>query len=304
MRAPGSGHTRPAGGAGRRYLDQARAGLNAAGAYAATAWRIVLWWGATVFLIGFVEGVVTGVPDDPAFVPGSAFHLLMAEAAMIGAGAAVLRSVSRSHRRPARSLVSADGTFRLRRVALGTVAWSVPPGSLYLLAGGAGGRSFEWPGGEPWPWVAALALLPLHAAAEEVLFRGYLTQSLGLVVRDPVLLVGSVSLLFALTHLGATPWWMLPAQFTLGVAAGAAVLRDGRLEAAIGAHLANNLFALLLNGPAQFWCPIVSHGGAPVQPAALAVLILAVGAFKGAVFYGLTGAAGSCRSRASGLAGS
>ncbi|MDW8396545.1 MAG: type II CAAX endopeptidase family protein, partial [Anaerolineae bacterium] len=92
--------------------------------------------------------------------------------------------------------------------------------------------------------LVGLVLIPLQTSAEEVLFRGYLLQAIGRVVRPPVLLSVVNGVLFVVPHLGnpeaqqetwlaAVQWFMggfLPALLTL---------RHGTLDAALGIHAAN-----------------------------------------------------------------
>lgn len=99
----------------------------------------------------------------------------------------------------------------------------------------------------------ALVLTPLQVAAEELLFRGYLLQSLGLLLRRPLLLVVVSGVVFLLPHL-ANPEMDRGAMatageyFVWGLFLALVTLRDNTLELAIGAHAANNLFlALLVN---------------------------------------------------------
>ncbi|MER7696560.1 type II CAAX endopeptidase family protein [Streptomyces sp. NPDC096095] len=87
-----------------------------------------------------------------------------------------------------------------------------------------------------------LALVPFQAAAEEYVFRGWLVQVIGRVVRSPWPAIVLASLLFALAHgfgelsgflllLYSALWW------------GWLVIRTGGLEAVIVMHVANNLLA-------------------------------------------------------------
>ena len=49
--------------------------------------------------------------------------------------------------------------------------------------------------------LAALLLTPLQCAAEELVFRGYVLQGLGRLLRNPLVLVVLSGLLFAIPHL-------------------------------------------------------------------------------------------------------
>lgn len=92
--------------------------------------------------------------------------------------------------------------------------------------------------------VAILITSPIQAAAEEVLFRGYLMQALGLVWRREWFAVVGSALLFALFH-GTQNLPLFFHRFCFGLLMGALVWRTGGLEASIGAHIANNLGAFL-----------------------------------------------------------
>ena len=92
--------------------------------------------------------------------------------------------------------------------------------------------------------VAILVTSPIQAAAEEVLFRGYIMQALGLVWRREWFAVVGSALLFALFH-GTQNLPLFFHRFFFGLIMGALVWRTGGLEASIGAHIANNLGAFL-----------------------------------------------------------
>jgi membrane protease YdiL (CAAX protease family) len=92
--------------------------------------------------------------------------------------------------------------------------------------------------------VAILVTSPIQAAAEEVFFRGYLTQALGLVWRRQWFPVVASALMFALFHGVQNPPLFFH-RFAFGLIMGALVWRTGGLEASIGVHIANNLGAFL-----------------------------------------------------------
>ncbi len=92
--------------------------------------------------------------------------------------------------------------------------------------------------------MAILVTSPIQAAAEEVFFRGYVMQALGLVWRREWFAVVGSALLFALFH-GTQNLPLFFHRFCFGLIMGALVWRTGGLEASIGAHIANNLGAFL-----------------------------------------------------------
>jgi membrane protease YdiL (CAAX protease family) len=119
----------------------------------------------------------------------------------------------------------------------------------------------------------AVALLVLAAAAEEVVFRGWLLKQMGAFTRNPALLIAINGLLFATIHFDPN----LDA-FLVRAAMGAGLtwmtLRTGGIELAIGAHAANNIVILLLIRPLSLQ-PDTPH---PFQATSLVTaLAMAVG---------------------------
>jgi membrane protease YdiL (CAAX protease family) len=88
-----------------------------------------------------------------------------------------------------------------------------------------------------------LALVPLQAAAEEFLFRGWLLQALGGLGRSPLVAMVLSAVLFTLVHGLGTVWGFLD-LVGFAVIAGWLTVRTGGLEAAIALHLATNLLEM------------------------------------------------------------
>lgn len=96
-----------------------------------------------------------------------------------------------------------------------------------------------------WATLAVLLLLiPLQAAAEEYVFRGYLQQAIGRWLRHPAFAILLPVPLFVLGHLYDPLGQVSVAIFA--IAAGWLTWRTGGLEAAIALHVVNNLLAFLL----------------------------------------------------------
>jgi membrane protease YdiL (CAAX protease family) len=89
-----------------------------------------------------------------------------------------------------------------------------------------------------------LALVPLQAAAEEYLFRGWLLQALGRLGRGPWIAMTGSAVLFALVHGLGTAWGFID-LVGFAVVAGWLTVRTGGLEAAIALHAATNLLEML-----------------------------------------------------------
>ncbi len=158
------------------------------------------------------------------------------------------------HRRPFLSLVTPRPRFGWRRAAVGL-------GLFLLLSAGAGlVEALLYPGryqlafdaGEFFRFLPfLLVLLPVQTTAEELLFRGYLMQGLGLLTRHRWIAALVSSFVFMLMHLlnpevGAGFFLMAAYYFLVGLFFALVTLRDDRLELAIGAHAAVDLFAGLL----------------------------------------------------------
>lgn len=97
----------------------------------------------------------------------------------------------------------------------------------------------------------ALVLTPLQACAEELLFRGYLTQLFGLLLKNKAVVAILTSILFMTLHLWnpevkINPWLMPLTYFTMGLSLALITIRDNGLELAMGAHSANNLYAFMI----------------------------------------------------------
>lgn len=91
-----------------------------------------------------------------------------------------------------------------------------------------------------WFLLVIVVTTPFQAAAEEAFFRGYLLQALTLITRNKWVGVVLCAAIFAFFHAGTDPL-MFGYRFGFGVLAGAIVVYTGGLEAAIAAHLVNNL---------------------------------------------------------------
>jgi membrane protease YdiL (CAAX protease family) len=136
------------------------------------------------------------------------------------------------------------------RLALGTIGLAI---CLSLgLAVLAGGWEVTGPTAS-YGWLVVVVLLttPLQSAAEEYIFRGYLSQAVAGWVRAPV--AGAVvaalitATLFSFAHLPPDiPTFVQ--RFVVGLAASAVVWLTGGLEAAIALHAVNNVVIFVMAG--------------------------------------------------------
>lgn len=98
----------------------------------------------------------------------------------------------------------------------------------------------------------ALLLIPFQAAFEEVVFRGYLMQGFALTLKNRWFPLVMTSILFGLMH-SLNPevkefgfLAMMPQYMLFGLIFGFATILDDGIEAAIGAHSANNIFLIIM----------------------------------------------------------
>ena len=233
-----------------RYLDLAREGRNAWWRYALGAFTIAFFWlvlGDAPYLVLVGSGVETGPLLDFVAINFSIFMML--------AGLAV--TVTLIHRRPLRSLVTSDARVDWRRAGRGALVWAGVGVAIlvmeHLLFPARYYLSFDPERFLPF-LAAVLVLTPIQCATEELVFRGYAMQGLGLVTRRPALIAAASSLIFTVPHLMNPEveqhgmLIMAANYFTIGLLLATVTLRDGRLELAIGLHTVNNvLLALVAN---------------------------------------------------------
>ena len=96
--------------------------------------------------------------------------------------------------------------------------------------------------------LVAVLLIPFQACFEEILFRGYLMQGFSLVVRKRWFPMVMTSVAFGLLH-SFNPevkdfgfLTMMPQYILFGLVFAIITILDDGLEAALGAHAANNIF--------------------------------------------------------------
>jgi membrane protease YdiL (CAAX protease family) len=134
--------------------------------------------------------------------------------------------------------------------ALATLGVAVAAGLLIAVA--TTGVDVTGPASSfPWMLLVVLTTTPLQAAAEEYVFRGYLSQTIAGWVRRPGVgaAVAAVvtAALFSMAH--APPdFQTFLYRFVIGLAFSAVVWLTGGLEAAIALHAVNNVVIFLLAG--------------------------------------------------------
>ncbi|WNZ09954.1 CPBP family intramembrane glutamic endopeptidase [Streptomyces sp. 11x1] len=162
----------------------------------------------------------------------------------------VLLAARWTQRRPVGTVSSVTGALRWRWLWL-CLAVALPVSaailgiSLLLPDPEGGGQEMTWAGLSPFLLGLATVclLVPFQAAAEEYVFRGWLTQAVGTWFRSPWIAVAPQAVLFAAAHGWGTPWGFVD-LVVFGLVAGLLTVRTGGLEAAIALHVLNNLLAM------------------------------------------------------------
>lgn len=199
------------------------------------------------------------------------------------------------HQRQVLTLISADASFDQRRFLAGFFVWFLLACMQISFEYGLSPQSFTW-NFHPLPWFSflpiALILTPIQTSAEEFLFRSYLMQGLGLLIRQPFFLAIAVSLPFALVHFSNPEMdrgalWIGLTYFALAIFLALITLKDDRLELALGVHAANNLFIVLLvnTKDSALPSPAVILQTVPTDPrVTLVTLLIMIGTFY-AIFF-------------------
>ncbi|GAA0805647.1 CPBP family intramembrane glutamic endopeptidase [Spirilliplanes yamanashiensis] len=194
-------------------------------------------------------GLVAGDPSDGELFAGFGSGSSLTDVVIAFGSVAVLLpiillAVRLVQERPAGSLSSVTGRVRWgwlgRCLAVAVPAIGLVLAGAYWLAPDDG-TTAVWVGWERFALSAAL-LLPVVAAqsaAEEYVFRGWLLQAFGNLLRNPVVPIVVQALLFAALHGWGTPWGFVDLTW-FGVLAGWLCVRTGGIEAAVALHVANN----------------------------------------------------------------
>jgi membrane protease YdiL (CAAX protease family) len=154
--------------------------------------------------------------------------------------------------RPFQHYVTAALNVRWRRVLVGLIltAVAMSPVVVSQWASAPAPRSIplfdiapDWIGRALF-FLSALLLVPAAAAAEELMFRGWLMHQLAAFTRNPIVLVVVNAFVFAAAHLDFSPDAFL-SHALMGVGFSYMALRLGGIELSTGVHAANNLLVVL-----------------------------------------------------------
>ncbi|MBN1107944.1 MAG: CPBP family intramembrane metalloprotease [Bacteroidales bacterium] len=153
--------------------------------------------------------------------------------------------------RTMKQVINGTGSFRWERLLISAAVWTLFA-AIYLFASlkiDPDNYSLNNTSQTLIPLVLISVLfIPFQAAWEEVIFRGYLMQGFTVWMRNRWMPVVATSVLFAAMHV-INPevkeygfWNMMPQYLLFGLIFGVMTVLDDGVEAAIGAHAANNAF--------------------------------------------------------------
>jgi membrane protease YdiL (CAAX protease family) len=202
---------------------------------------------------GGLDSEQAGIQIQRMIQESTVLSYWLTSAPLIFLGLGTFFVVTVLHRRNFWTLVSGDRSFNPKRFLSGFAVWFLfaclqTIGEFVLTP-----QSFSW-NFQIIPWLTflplALIVTPLQTSAEELFFRGYLLQGLGLLTRQPIVLAIASSLPFATVHFANPEMargaiWMGLSYFALAAFLALITLKDNRLELALGVHAANNLFIVL-----------------------------------------------------------
>jgi membrane protease YdiL (CAAX protease family) len=238
---------------GNPFLLSAQAGKNSLWRYLVTVALIVsavLLFAIPVVLIY----LALGGPLDVSKMPPMASFLT--NMSIFPAGLAALWiGVTLLHRRRFMSLITPKPSIAWHPLLLSALIWFglSALGDLVMAL-------FVTPGNYKWSFqlnnfiifaILSFIFIPIQSSTEELVFRGYLMQGFSLLAKRPWIPLVLSSAIFALLH-SSNPEVasygldiMLVYYFSMGLLLGWITLQTAGLEAALGIHAANNIYASL-----------------------------------------------------------
>lgn len=201
------------------------------------------------------------------------------------------------HSRPARSLINASSKIDWHRILISFGLWfllvSIAELFMFWKSPDVYNLQFEW--SRFWPLLLlSLFVLPLQTSLEELFFRGYLLQQIGLLLNNRLIAIVLTSVLFGLMHLSNPEvvkfgmYRMMFYYISFGLLLACTTVLDGRLEIALGMHAANNFYGATilsfsgsaLQTPTIFYQEVLNINQMLIMYAAVAFLFFLFFAIK------------------------
>ncbi|MEM9541456.1 MAG: CPBP family glutamic-type intramembrane protease [Cyanobacteria bacterium P01_E01_bin.42] len=195
-----------------------------------------------VDLQGIVERIPAAIAYFLANIPSLFFFL------------SLLFVVCVIHRRHFLTLIRGDRSSRWQRFWQGFGLWFVLLSGINFIAYFLDPGSFEI-NLNPITWclfvIPAFFVVLLQSGTEELFFRGYLLQGLGLLIQNKTILAVLTGIIFAIPHflnpeMLRNPLILSLTYLSLGFFLGLLVVKDNGLELALGQHAANNFVIVTL----------------------------------------------------------
>jgi membrane protease YdiL (CAAX protease family) len=243
------------------YLDLARRGKNDWWRYLLAVLLMLFMWqiigslpGAALVILGVLRGNLQA-GSETGGLPGTDLltgfiGLMMASVFFI---VGIYLAIHFIHRRRFLTLITPANSIAWGRFFQGFGVWFLLSALMAVV------EALLYPGRYVWTLdlqhlflfvFLALFFIPIQTSAEELFFRGYILQGFGLRLRNIWVLSTISGLLFGLPHLlnpEASANYLLFGfyYFAFGFSLAYITLWEGRLELALGAHAANNLFSVI-----------------------------------------------------------
>ncbi|MDR1738558.1 MAG: CPBP family intramembrane metalloprotease [Candidatus Symbiothrix sp.] len=158
------------------------------------------------------------------------------------------------HRRSFADTVNGGRKIRFKRIAMGAYVWGILLGLYlvidYMMFPETYHFQLDWTTFIPLIFIALL-LIPIQTTTEELIFRGYLSQGVGVLTNNRWLALIVPGVLFALMHcmnpeVREFGFWISMTQYLFfGLLFGAIAIFDDGIELTLGMHAVNNVFLSL-----------------------------------------------------------
>ncbi len=152
-------------------------------------------------------------------------------------------------------IVNGTGNFRCKRFFISSLVWLIVSAIYLVVSLKIDPSNFSLnniSGTLILLVIISVLLIPFQTAFEEIIFRGYMMQGFAVLAKNRWIPLVMTSLLFALIH-GLNPevkefgfFTMMPQYLLFGLIFGIITILDDGIEAAMGAHAANNAFLCIM----------------------------------------------------------
>ena len=181
----------------------------------------------------------------------SNLYLFLALFTLISGLLGLLLGVRSIHNRLIKNIITARNSVDWSRIGFAFTLWFMISLGILMIGVFVEPENLVW-NFKPIPFailvIISFLFIPLQTSFEELLFRGYLMQGLGVLAKNRWLPLLLTSIVFGLLH-GANPeveklgWGIMVFYIGTGLFFGIVTLMDEGTELALGLHAANNIVA-------------------------------------------------------------